>query len=369
MCKAAYLHVPFCQDICAYCDFFRCRYHVGLAEKWLAAIAKELTIKKLSPLTTMYIGGGTPSALQPQQLETLLSLLVPYTKEVNEYTIEANVESLTDEKLDICQRYGVNRISLGVQSLQPSLLNQMHRHHTSEDVLACIKRIHAHGIHNISIDMIYGLPKQSLAMWEEDLHTIVSSFPIQHISLYGLTIEPHSKFGRQGIQNIDEDIEADMYDLAITLLQQYGFQQYEISNFAKPKYASLHNQVYWRYEDFYGIGCGASGKDKRGRYENTSNLETYLQQGASSVYEKLDTKAQMFEMIMMSLRMKQGISRQAFFERFGKDISEVYGSIIEKQKEKGLLLVDEEKIWASERGFHLLNDVLVEFLGDDKAHG
>ena len=107
--------------------------------------------------------------------------------------------------------------SLGVQSLQPSLLNQMHRHHTSEDVLACIKRIHAHGIHNISIDMIYGLPKQSLAMWEEDLHTIVSSFPIQHISLYGLTIEPHSEFGRQGIQNIDEDIEADMYDLAITL--------------------------------------------------------------------------------------------------------------------------------------------------------
>lgn len=366
MCQAAYIHVPFCQDICAYCDFFRCRYHQGLADKWLFAISKEIQDKLKHPLTTCYIGGGTPSSLTTAQLQHLLTQLSPYTKTVQEYTIEANVESLGDAELQLCYQQGINRISLGIQTLQPELLKLIHRHHAKEDVLSCIQRIHAQGIHNISIDLLYGLPTQTMEQWKADLQSVVTTFDIQHISLYGLTIEPHSAFGRMGIQQMDEDMEADMYEYAIRFLQQHGFQQYEISNFAKPGFASKHNQFYWRYEDFYGIGCGASGKCGNRRYDNTRNLETYLKQGPSAIYEELDRNALMFEMVMMALRMKQGLSRKCFYKRFGKDVLTVYKNIIEHQIEKGMLAINDAFLYATEKGYPLLNDILVEFLPENK---
>ena len=156
--KAVYVHVPFCRDICAYCDFTRCRYHAGLADQWLIAVERELQ-EKLAQVSveTVYIGGGTPSALNSRQLEQLLKLLAPYTTQVQEYTVEANVESLDEDKMKLLKRYGVNRISLGVQSLQPVLLSIIGRRHTREEVVERIRQLHQYGIHNISIDLIYGL--------------------------------------------------------------------------------------------------------------------------------------------------------------------------------------------------------------------
>ena len=362
MCKATYIHVPFCRSICAYCDFFRCGYNPMLANRWLQVIIDEIKCRLQKDLKTIYIGGGTPSALQEEQLERLLQALYPYSSQCEEYTIESNIESLSDKKLTLMNRYGVNRISLGVQTLQPSLLKTIRRSHQASDVYTCINRIHQHGIHNISIDLIYGLPGQTLAMWQQDLKTIVDTFDIQHISLYALTIEPNSEFGRKGVQNIDDEVEADMYEYAIRFLEANGFHQYEISNFAKEDKASKHNQYYWRYDDFYGIGCGASGKEHHQRYDNTKNLQEYIEKGASPTYIPLTKQDEMFEMIMMSLRMKKGLDLNHFEDIFGVSIFSIYQAIIDQKVQQGLLCIENNHLFASEHGYPILHEILLDFL-------
>ncbi len=361
--KACYVHVPFCKDICAYCDFTRCRYHKGLADKWLKRITEEISQKlKNSSLETLYIGGGTPTALSYHQLQMLLESLAPYRKEVKEYTIEANIESLDADRIRLLRAHGVNRISLGVQSLQPILLEYIHRHHRKNDVIKCLDLLHENGMDNISIDLIYGLPKQTFAMWQQDLKEIAEHFSITHISLYALTIEEHSQFGRDGVRNIDSDIEADMYAYAIETLEKNGFYQYEISNFSKKGFESKHNQMYWKYEDFCGIGCGASGKENHVRYDNTKNLHTYITEGSSANITVLSKEDEMFEMLMMSLRMKKGVSLSAFYNRFHENLEEYYKNAMQKNIEKNLLVIEGDYLRTTKQGMLLLHDVLVDFL-------
>lgn len=364
MAAACYLHVPFCRHICAYCDFTRCVYHEELAQKWLRAVKAEIEEKLTHPLTTMYLGGGTPSALSYAQLEELLQALFPYTAGCREFTMEANIDSLTEEKIRLCRCYGVDRISLGVQSLQPHLLQRMERTHTKEEVFAKIAQVRAGGISNISVDLIYGLPQQTLDMWKQDLRELLAHAPISHISLYALTIEEHSKFGRSGVKNIEAQLEEDMYEYAQTYLEEQGFLQYEISNFAKAGMQSQHNRMYWTYEDFYGIGCGASGKEQHVRYDNTGNLHTYLTKGSSSHYISLTKKEEMFEMVMMNLRLKEGMSLKVFEQRFREDFSTVYADALNEQVQKGMLKVEDGYVRATKRGYPLLHDILIAFMED-----
>lgn len=362
MVKACYLHVPFCRHICAYCDFTRCGYHSTLADKWLSAVIKEIQEKNHEPLKTMYIGGGTPSVLSYQQLDTLLSALDPYIQECEEYTMEANIDSFTNEKIALCYRHGINRISLGVQTLHPKLLKIIERKHSSEEVLSKIKEIRKNGITNISIDLIYGLPQQTMSMWKEDLKTIVTTFPIEHISLYALTIEEHSKFGRMGIKNIDPEIEEDMYAFAQEYLPKYGFSQYEISNFSKQGKESKHNCMYWKYEDFYGIGCGASGKEHHVRYDNTKNIHTYIVQGSMPDSIILSKEDEMFELFMMNLRLKKGMNLNHFKEMFQVNFEMEYATALNKQIRNGMLEIKDGCVRATEKGYPLLNDILIDFM-------
>lgn len=358
----AYLHVPFCQDICSYCDFTRCRYHPVVAEKWLGAIKKEITQKLHGvSLTTMYIGGGTPSCLQLDQLNSLLAMLYPFTQNVKEYTMEVNAESLSDDKLQCMKHYGVNRISMGVQTLQDTLLQQLHRHHNASLLKDTIARIHAHGIHAISCDLMYGLPQQTMKQWQQDLQAI-TLWDIQHISLYALSIEEHSAFGRGGVQPMDVDAEADMYAYAISYLEKQGFLHYEISNFAKEQHRSLHNQAYWHYDDFIGIGCGASGKKNHIRYDNTRNLHTYIEQGACCSEIKLSKQDEMFEMLMMSLRLKEGLDLAVFYQRFQIDFTKQYANALQRQIDAGMLVHQQGRVYTTMKGMLLLHDVLVDFL-------
>lgn len=366
MCKACYLHVPFCQEICAYCDFTRCRYHHGLVERWLDRMKQEIK-KTLKPgiLKTIYIGGGTPSALSKQQLEALFIALSPYTSEIEEYTMEANVESLGIDKIQLCKQYGINRISLGVQSLQPDILSYIHRHHNINDIKQCLVHLQEVGITNISVDMIYGLPNQTLSMWREDLSKLVHEFAITHISLYALTIEDHSEFGRNRVQPCDPDLEADMYENAVHYLSQTGFPRYEISNFAKVGYESKHNLMYWDYEDFYGIGMGASGKRHHTRYDNTKNMEIYFQKGADSDIIQLNKEDEMFEMIMMSLRLERGLCIQHFYEVFYENVFMKFRHQIEKNIQNQMLILENGFLKATPKGFLLLNDLLIDFLPEE----
>lgn len=360
MTKSAYIHVPFCKSICSYCDFTRWSYQDELARQWLLRICQDIHTEIKDSLDTIYIGGGTPNALSIEQLEVLLAALDPAAKNVKEYTMEANPELLNAECIAQCVRHGVNRISLGVQSFQKDLLQLMNRKHDARDIFEKVNLLHESGIHNISVDLMYGLPGQTVEKWKEDLQQAVQ-LPINHISLYSLTIEENSVFGRQGIQKADDELEYQMYAEAIAFLEKHGFHQYEIANFAKNNTCSMHNLTYWHYEDFYGIGCGASGKTEKGRYDNTRDLKHYLQYGADPSWTLLDAKEQMFETIMMGLRLKEGIDLCSFEKRYRVSLLEQFHDAIMKHIEKNLV-VQEGHLKTTEEGKFILHDILIDFL-------
>lgn len=363
MVKAMYVHVPFCDSICAYCDFGRCKMQPLLADRWLTAIERELLKRQLpTAISTLYIGGGTPSALSVKQLDTLLTLLDDYAQQTEEYSVEANPENLSLEKLAVMKAHGVNRISLGVQSFNDQLIKRIERHHDKKRIDQALDQIHEAGIHNISIDLMYGLPDQTIAMLMEDLNLAANDERIKHISIYSLTIEEHSKFGRQKIAPCDNELEGMMYELIVKTLPGYGYQHYEISNFAKPGYESKHNQMYWRYEDYAGIGCGASGKENHIRYDRPFQLLNYLND--EEVFERfaLSKSDEMFEFIMMGLRMKQGISLSRFEALFQCSLSDVYASAIHQNIARGWLLIEGDSLRPSEAGMTFLNDVLMAFM-------
>lgn len=360
MSKALYVHVPFCEHICAYCDFFRGIYLDDLAQQWLNQIIKDLSNLNVK-YETIYIGGGTPTCLNLEQLKTLLQALSKLKACNGEFSIEVNVESLSETKLALMVEYGINRISMGVQSFDDNLLAMMHRKHRYQDIIEAIDLIHTFGIHNISLDLIYALPNQSMEQWQKDLE-IITSLNIQHISLYSLTIEPNSYFGRNHIEKGDDELEADMYEYAIDYLEQHGFIQYEISNFAKETYESKHNQMYWNYEDFVGIGCGASGKENHVRYTNTTNFLTYFKGLNEREEICLTHQDECFEMIMMSLRLKKGLNIDAFKLKMGISIFDLYQEVIDKEIIKGRLEIVDGYLKATQQGYWLLNDILVNFM-------
>lgn len=361
MTKAMYVHVPFCNHICAYCDFMRCGYLASLADRWLSAIKQEVKQKALSACETIYIGGGTPSALSTKQLEQLLIILQPYAKHVKEYTIEVNADSLTLDKIEVLSKYGINRISMGAQTFQKELLEQIERVATYELIKDRIYALHTAGITNISLDLMYGLPNQTMAQWIEDLEA-AQVLPISHTSLYALTIEEHSKFGREHIKPCDDELEADFYECAMRILKEHEFEHYEISSFARNKQYAMHNLAYWHYDDFYGIGCGASGKEHHIRYDQTRNLNTYITQGPSPLVTSLSKEDEMFETMMMGLRIKEGISKQCFFERFDRELTDVFHEPIQKHLHLHNIKETDTHIKTTKQGMMILHDILVDFL-------
>lgn len=362
MAKAMYLHVPFCDTICAYCDFARCKSHPRLEALWLKAIADELNQRTIDhELETIYLGGGTPSALSVDALTQLLSLLVPYASKTKEYTVEGNVENLSAEKLSIMKKFGVNRISLGVQTFQNHLLKLIERKHTKDEVKGMIQKIHEAGIHHISIDLMYALPTQTMEEWETDLLE-ATQLKIDHLSLYSLTIEPNSTFGRKHFQSVDNELEGEMYEKAIELMQRASFHHYEVSNFARSGGESLHNQMYWDYEDFYGIGVGASGKEQHVRYTHPFRFDDYVNHHEKLERIELSEQDERFERIMMGLRMAKGIDLKCYQEQFGIDLLVTYQEAIDKNREKKWLSIIDNHIVPTEMGMCFLNEVLLDFM-------
>lgn len=363
MAESLYLHVPFCEKICSYCDFARCRYHEGLAKKWFEAVKREINERKIeADLKTIYIGGGTPTALSTDLLEKLLKLLQPYTNAIQEYTIEANIENLSDEKIRLMKKYGINRISLGIQTLNPRLLKIINRSHSVEEVEKTVSRLYHNGIQNISIDLIYGLPTQTMEEWRADLNWVLKQSFISHVSLYSLTIEENSKFGREHVTGVDPELEGMMYEVACQLLKENGFNHYEISNFAKKDCESQHNQCYWRYDDFYGIGCGASGKENHVRYTHPFQLNDYCNNDEKLERIELCREDEMFECIMMNLRTHKGLSINHFNQLFSTDLLTVYQEAIATNINKKWLFIENNHLRPTEAGMQFLNDVLLEFM-------
>lgn len=360
MARSCYVHIPFCKGICHYCAFSRWLYDQHQMDRWLAQIKKEVTARSLSSLKTLYFGGGTPNCLDADTFQMLSALFIPYLEPEYEWTVECNPEFVTSQQVQLFQKLGVNRISMGVQTFDENRLQAMGRRHTKEQVLKAIELFHDAGITNLSLDLIYGLPGQSLIDVQKDME-IVLSLPIVHLSIYSLQIEENSVFGKQHIQPCDEELEALMYETIVQMCQDHGFTHYEISSFAKENAFSQHNLAYWSDQDFYGFGCGACGKEKGIYYENTKSLKQYLQNGACSLRSEESLEEQAFDAIMMSLRTCFGFDVKKWEEKYRVDFFQRYGTVFEKYKGKYLQYKD-FRIKPTEKGMEILNTILVDFL-------
>lgn len=368
--KAAYIHIPFCSHICYYCDFAKVLMTGQPVEAYIDELLKEYDSYGISSLKTLYIGGGTPSVLPADQLEKLLTHLTKNLdlEELEEFTVEANPSDLTDEVLAVLADSPVNRISLGVQSFDNKLLKKIGRTHTEAEVYSSIERLRAAGFENITIDLIYGLPNQTMEMVERDVHKFLE-LDLPHVALYSLILEDHTVFmnrQRRGRLRLpSDDRNADMYEYIIETLTSKGYSHYEVSNFGKVGYESKHNMTYWDNAEYYGVGAGASGYLDGIRYKNHGPVHHYLREENKRVNEEVLTRKQMIEEEMfLGLRKKNGVSIERFQKKFGQTLEEVYGPVIAKLKIRKMLFDADGRIRMTEKGFELGNEVFEQFLLD-----
>lgn len=379
--KHVYVHIPFCSRKCFYCDF---NVFVWQGDSWveqyLDALEQEMKLRiEVNPpqmVDTIYIGGGTPTILTPKQLERLLAMLQTYfPNRSNQYemTMEVNPGTLTAEKCEVLLRYGVNRLSIGVQSFNNQLLTKIGRQHTVEEALNCIQMARRQGFENISIDLIYGLPEQSMEDVKKDLE-IVRSLHIEHLSAYNLRVEEQTIFylwqQQQRLKLPPEDLEVDMYHYIIHTLEEMGIKQYEISNFARTGHESKHNLAYWLNREYYGIGAGAHGYIERVRYENVGPLRKYMKsvQAGLPIFEQhhVTDQERMEEMLFLGLRLNEGIRYQRFDQEWGEgSLQRIYHKEIADLVHLGLLEQDEIGIRLAPQGRLLSNEVFTRFLRDD----
>lgn len=362
--NALYVHIPFCSHMCHYCDFTKFSYVEKRIKPFLATLKQELDQIDTFSFKTVYVGGGTPTSLSIDQLEQLLIILKPYTNEIVEYTFEANVENTTREKLELLKRYGVNRLSFGVQSTCDKTLEYIGRKHSYQQAvegLICAREV---GFTNISVDLIYGLPGQSISELEEDINNIIK-LDVPHISTYSLTVHKNTIAHLQGWKEIDDGSSRDMYDLILDKLQSVGYSRYEVSNFAKSGYQGIHNHVYWENREYYAIGYGASGYVNRVRYQNIGSFSKYLSGIIEKTTDPIDDKTFEFEYLMLNLRLKNGFSLVDFKRRTGNDFILKYKSAINKLVEYKLLIVDKDRVFTSDDGLIKLNYILTH-LNEEK---
>lgn len=360
--RGLYIHVPFCDSICAYCDFCRVKKNDQLIERWLSGLQEEMEDRIFEiDFDTVYIGGGTPTCLNDDQLTRFLTLIQPYCIHSKEITIEINPETLTQQKALLLKEMGINRVSLGVQTVDQDLLQLIGRKHTKNDIEQCIAWLREVGLTNISCDCMYSLPTQTMTQLHDTLDFIIQ-MDIPHCSIYSLTIEENGQFKRQGLDKLDEDTEADMYEFIVDYLKQHHLNQYEISNFCKDGYESQHNLHYWNYDDFVGLSIGASGKEEHCRYECTKNFEEYFKYEYVQNIIPLTKEDEMFEMVMMGLRLKRGIDLALFKQRFEVSFDEVYNNEKQSCIAKGWVVECDNSLTCTDEGYALCNNVIQEFM-------
>jgi putative oxygen-independent coproporphyrinogen III oxidase len=376
MIKAAYIHIPFCEHICHYCDFNKVFLKGQPVDEYLDALEKEMKLTlSLSPsneLKSIFVGGGTPTALNVHQLEKLCNIIrdqLSFTENV-EFTFEANPGDLSSEKLKILYESGVNRLSFGVQTFNNDLLKKIGRTHEAKDVFHSIDAAKKIGFDNISLDLIYSLPGQTLDDFKQTLD-ISFSLETTHFSGYSLIIEPKTVFyqlmNKGKLQVPDEDEEAAMYEMLIEQMEKHGYPQYEISNFAKKGYESRHNLTYWNNEPYFGFGAGAHSYLNGVRRSNFGPLKKYMgpiEKGNFPLMEEhVVTEKEMWEEEMfLGLRKTKGVSVAHFSQKFGESPLVLFKDEISQLEEKDLIKVSDGYIFLTYRGRFLGNEVFQAFL-------
>lgn len=371
-----YIHIPFCKQKCFYCDFASVVAQEGIYKQYMKALCQEIVLyRELFPdicLDTIYFGGGTPSILSPYLIKEIL-LEIKKSFNLNktcEITLEANPGTVDEIKLYELKQSGINRISFGVQTTQNELLQKIGRIHTLKEADTAIDFAQNVGFKNISVDLMYGLPKQTFTMLEQSVNWAVQK-NVQHISIYGLQIEENTVFGKlydEGKLSLPTEDECEkMYDYLTEVLPKYGYRRYEISNFAIKGYESKHNLAYWQDKPYLGLGAGAHGYYQNKRVQNPFDIKKYMtkcQQGFLPFEDEeiVNEKAHMEEFCFLALRTIWGINKQKFKDVFNQDIYEIYGEVIENLKGKNLLKETNEAIFLTKLGMKFGNVVFSEFL-------
>jgi putative oxygen-independent coproporphyrinogen III oxidase len=377
MPNAVYLHIPFCEQICHYCDFNKVFLQGQPVDDYLESMKREIanTVREypFQAIKTVYVGGGTPTTLTEKQLESFLQTVSSYFEldlSSVEFTVEANPAVTDRQKLEALKASGVNRLSIGVQAFQNGLLSSLNRNHRQHDVFKMLQEAREAGFNNISIDLMFGLPNQTMDMFQESLQ-FATSLNVEHISAYSLQVERKTVFynrAKKGSLELPtQEEEAEMFELLIEHMKNTGFNQYEISNFAKPDYESQHNLVYWNNKPYYGIGAGAHSYVNGQRITNAGPIKHYMslikEKGVpyTNIHPVTQSEA-MEEEVFLGLRKIDGVSKSQFFQKFGVDLNEIFLHQIDQLKQKGLLVEAEDYIKLSKNGIFLGNEVFQEFI-------
>lgn len=366
--KGLYVHIPFCIKKCRYCDFNSAVMPYDMQEKYINALICEMSEYAGTKVDTVYIGGGTPTVLNTEMLKKVIDgikrhfNLLPNT----EFTVEMNPKTADKEKCEMLLKSGVNRISIGVQSFCDDELNQLGRVHSGKDAKDAIKLAKDIGFKNISIDLMSAIPNQTPESFSQTLETAILQNP-DHISCYSLILEEGTplfddvKSGKTVL--CDEDTEREIYEYAVKTLEENGYKQYEISNFAKDGKESRHNIKYWTMQEYIGIGLSAHSFFDGVRFSNTDDFESYISHNFRSGKKEILTKSDMMsEFAFLGLRMTEGISETAFFEKFGENIFHVFGKPLEKFIKMGFLVNKDGRIFLSREGINVSNQIMCEFL-------
>lgn len=374
-----YIHIPFCKKLCFYCDF----YHVVSVKDnsaFIDALLKEASIRKdyleNEPVSTIYLGGGTPSVFSIKELETILNTLYKLFKVTDdcEITIELNPDDVLSGYLEGLKSHNINRISLGIQSWRDSDLKLMNRRHDSAQAVIALKETLAAGFENVTIDLIYGIPGMTLKEWESNLD-FSFSFDIKHLSAYHLTFEEGTVFGKMlekgMISEIDEDDSAAQFNLLVEKAESAGFIQYEISNFGKPGFFSIHNSNYWKQVSYLGLGPSAHSFNRYSRQWNVRDLKGYIKSvnAGKSFFEseELDTKTRFNEYIMTSLRTMWGIDLEYVEGMFEKEGYDYVMNLAGKFKNYGLMKLEKKSLVLTNQGKLISDNIISEFMmpGDE----
>lgn len=370
--RGIYVHIPFCKYICTYCDFNKFYIQNQPVDDYIESLIKEISFVDSKDIITVYIGGGTPSALNDSQLRNLLDTIADKvdTKNLLEYSFEANPEDLTKERVAILKEYGITRVSMGVQTFNNDLLKIIGRGHQANDVDNAIKNLQSVGINNINVDLMFALPNQSMDDLFDSMKRIIS-YNIPHVSCYSLILEQRTKLynqvaSKQVILPTNE-VEEKMYAAVIDYLTENGFKQYEISNFAKKGYESIHNSNYWHNLEYYGLGAGAHGYIDGERYSNIRPVKFYIESMKNKDSAKREgnivtEKEKIEEEFFLGLRLLKGVDLSYIDKKYNINTRELYKKSIETNLSLGYLSLENNILKLTKKGLFYGNDVFSDFL-------
>ena len=359
--ESVYIHIPFCKSICSYCDFCKVLCHGPWITQYLNALLAEVEDKYFGEeIGTIYVGGGTPSALNTKELKYLFEIINRFNKkEYVEFSFECNLNDINEEMLSLLKENGVNRLSIGIESFNEDKLAFMERKHTFDDAEEKMKLIRSMGFDNVNVDLIYGIPGETIKDLKKDIDLILKLEP-DHISTYSLIVEDNTKIGISGVVPIEEELDAEMYELIRDRLKSKKYKHYEISNFALEGKESKHNMKYWNNEEYYGFGLGAHGYRHGVRYENTRSINGYFEGKYLLREEMLSKEDKMANELMLGLRKVEGINLKEFFIKYEVNLQEVFN--VKELIDNKELIYKDGYLFVNPEYLYVMNEILIKIL-------